>query len=59
MGGHDPYSSSKACAELVSAAYRLSFLENEGIAMAPARAGNVVGGSDWANARLIPDALYA
>ena len=59
MGGHDPYSSSKACAELVSAAYRLSFLENEGIAMATARAGNVIGGGDWANDRLIPDALYA
>ena len=59
MGGHDPYSSSKACAELVSAAYRLSFLKEEGIAMATARAGNVIGGGDWAKDRLIPDVLHA
>tara|TARA_S200000501_G_scaffold85996_1_gene78782 strand:+ start:12254 stop:13330 length:1077 start_codon:yes stop_codon:yes gene_type:complete len=59
MGGHDPYSSSKACAELVSAAYRLSFLENDGIAMATARAGNVIGGGDWAQDRLIPDVIHA
>ncbi len=59
LGGHDPYSSSKACAELVSAAYRLSFLTNDGIAMATARAGNVIGGGDWACDRLVPDTLRA
>jgi CDP-glucose 4,6-dehydratase len=59
MGGYDPYSSSKGCAELVSAAYRKSFLRDAGIAMATARAGNVVGGGDWALDRLIPDILRA
>ena len=59
MGGHDPYSSSKGCVELVSSAYRKSFLTKEGIAMATARAGNVIGGGDWADDRLVPDALRA
>ena len=59
MGGHDPYSSSKACAELVSSAYRKSFLKAAGIAMATARAGNVIGGGDWAQDRLVPDILRA
>lgn len=59
MGGHDPYSSSKGCAELVSSAYRKSFLMDAGIAMATARAGNVIGGGDWAADRLIPDILHA
>lgn len=59
MGGHDPYSSSKGCAELVSGAYRQSFLKNEGIALATARAGNVIGGGDWALDRLVPDILRA
>jgi CDP-glucose 4,6-dehydratase len=59
MGGFDPYSSSKGCAELVTAAYRRSFLESEGIALASARAGNVIGGGDWATDRLIPDILRA
>jgi CDP-glucose 4,6-dehydratase len=59
MGGHDPYSSSKGCAELVSQAYRNSFLKSEGIAMATARAGNVIGGGDWALDRLVPDILRA
>jgi CDP-glucose 4,6-dehydratase len=59
MGGHDPYSNSKGCAELVSAAYRDSFLKEAGIAMATARAGNVIGGGDWALDRLIPDILRA
>lgn len=59
MGGHDPYASSKGCAELVSNAYRKSFLAAEGIAMATARAGNVIGGGDWALDRLIPDILRA
>lgn len=59
LGGRDPYSSSKACAELVSAAYRASFLAGEGVAMATARAGNVIGGGDWAADRLLPDFLRA
>lgn len=59
MGGHDPYSNSKGCAELVSAAYRKSFLKQAGIAMATARAGNVIGGGDWAEDRLVPDVLRA
>ena len=57
MGGFDPYSSSKACSELVTAAYRRSFLEPAGIHLASARAGNVIGGGDWATDRLIPDFL--
>jgi len=62
LGGHDPYSSSKACAELVSAAYRDSFfppskLDTHGVAVATARAGNVIGGGDWAVDRLIPDLM--
>ncbi len=59
MGGHDPYSNSKGCAELVSSAYRKSFLKDSGIALATARAGNVIGGGDWALDRLIPDILRA
>lgn len=59
MGGFDPYSSSKGCAELVTAAYRRSFLEPAGIALASARAGNVIGGGDWAADRLLPDFLRA
>ena len=59
LGGHDPYSASKACAELVTAAYRRSFLERDGIAVATARAGNVIGGGDWAEDRLVPDILRA
>lgn len=59
MGGFDPYSSSKGCAELVTSAYRSSFLEPLGIALASARAGNVIGGGDWAEDRLIPDFLRA
>lgn len=58
MGGHDPYSSSKGCAELVTAAYRNSFFNSENsAAIASARAGNVIGGGDWADDRLIPDIL--
>lgn len=57
MGGHDPYSSSKGCAELVSASYRRSFLQQAGIFLATARAGNVIGGGDWAADRLVPDIL--
>lgn len=59
MGGFDPYSSSKGCAELVTAAYRQSFMVPAGIALASARAGNVIGGGDWAVDRLIPDFLRA
>ena len=59
MGGHDPYSNSKGCAEMVSSAYRKSFLKDAGIAMATARAGNVIGGGDWAADRLVPDILRA
>jgi len=55
MGGHDPYSASKGAAELVTAAYRASFLAERGVAVATARAGNVIGGGDWAEDRLIPD----
>ncbi len=62
LGGHDPYSSSKACAELVVASYRSSFFAPErhaqhGVALASARAGNVIGGGDWALDRLIPDIM--
>lgn len=60
MGGHDPYSSSKGCAELVTAAYRKSFFnENHSAYLASARAGNVIGGGDWSDDRLIPDILKA
>ena len=64
MGGYDPYSSSKGCAELVSSAYRSSFFnpenyEQHGVALATARAGNVIGGGDWAADRLIPDIVSA
>lgn len=59
MGGHDPYSSSKGCSELVTSAYRRSFYEQSGVALASARAGNVVGGGDWSVDRLIPDILRA
>jgi CDP-glucose 4,6-dehydratase len=59
MGGRDPYSSSKGCAELVASAYRRSFLAPQGVAVATARAGNVIGGGDWAADRLVPDVLRA
>ena len=64
MGGYDPYSSSKGCAELVSAAYRSSFFNKKdykkhGVSVATVRAGNVIGGGDWARDRLIPDILKA
>jgi CDP-glucose 4,6-dehydratase len=62
LGGHDPYSSSKACAELVCAAWRSSFFlverpESERLLLATARAGNVIGGGDWSEDRLIPDLM--
>lgn len=64
MGGHDPYSSSKGCAELVISAYRNSYFPAEeyqrhGVAVASARAGNVIGGGDWAKDRLVPDIMNA
>lgn len=59
LGGHDPYSASKAAAELVAASYRDSFLAVQGVALATARAGNVIGGGDWAEDRLLPDAVRA
>ncbi|HZG86172.1 CDP-glucose 4,6-dehydratase [Paenibacillus sp.] len=62
MGGYDPYSNSKACSELVTSAYRSSYFnpskyEEHGVALASARAGNVIGGGDWATDRLIPDCV--
>jgi CDP-glucose 4,6-dehydratase len=57
MGGYDPYSSSKGCAELVTSSYRCSFLQDKGIGLSSVRAGNVIGGGDWADDRLIPDIL--
>jgi CDP-glucose 4,6-dehydratase len=61
MGGYDPYSSSKGCAELVTSAYRQSFFSNHRSMnkIASARAGNVIGGGDWSEDRLIPDAIKA
>ena len=59
LGGRDPYSSSKACSELVTAAYRDSFLAARGVAVATARAGNVIGGGDFAADRLLPDFFRA
>lgn len=59
LGGHDPYSASKAACEIVVASYRDAFLAEQGVAMATARAGNVIGGGDWSEDRLIPDAVRA
>jgi CDP-glucose 4,6-dehydratase len=59
LGGHDPYSASKAAAEIVSASYRDAFLAARDVALATARAGNVIGGGDWSQDRLIPDAVRA
>ena len=59
MGGGDPYSSSKGCVELVTAAYRRSFFTDGRVAVATARAGNVIGGGDWADDRLVPDMARA
>ncbi len=64
MGGYDPYSNSKACSELVTSAYRNSFFSQQDgnrlrVALASARAGNVIGGGDWASDRLIPDCMRA
>lgn len=63
MGGYDPYSSSKGCSELITSAYRRSFFQSAGettsVALASARAGNVIGGGDWSRDRLIPDCVNA
>lgn len=64
MGGDDPYASSKGCAELIAASYRKSFFnpaefDQHGVAFASARAGNVIGGGDWAEDRLVPDVMKA
>lgn len=64
LGGYDPYSNSKACSELVTTSYRNSFFNpnnynQHGVAVASARAGNVIGGGDWANDRLVPDCMRA
>lgn len=64
MGGYDPYSNSKGCSELITSAYRNSFFnpseyKNHGVSVATARAGNVIGGGDWAEDRLIPDFIRA
>jgi CDP-glucose 4,6-dehydratase len=59
LGGHDPYSASKASSESVIESWRLSFLQERGVAVASARAGNVIGGGDWSADRLLPDALRA
>ena len=59
LGGHDPYSASKAASEIAIASYRDAFLASQGVAVASARAGNVIGGGDWSGDRLIPDAVRA
>lgn len=59
LGGHDPYSASKAACEIGVASYRESFLAAQGVAVASARAGNVIGGGDWSSDRLIPDVVRA
>ncbi len=59
LGGHDPYSASKAASEIVAACFREAFLAGQGVAVATARAGNVIGGGDWSKDRLLPDAIRA
>ncbi len=59
FGGHDPYSASKAACEIVIESYRAAFLAKQGVAVASARAGNVIGGGDWSQDRLIPDCVRA
>lgn len=59
LGGHDPYSASKGCSEIVAASYRRSFLDALGVGLATARAGNVIGGGDFTVGRLVPDCLAA
>ena len=59
LGGYDPYSASKAASEIIISSYRDSYLSEQGVAVASARAGNVIGGGDWSEDRLIPDAVRA
>ena len=59
LGGHDPYSASKAAAEIIIHSYRASFFQNHSVKIASARAGNVIGGGDWAKDRIIPDCIRA
>ena len=59
LGGYDPYSASKAASEIIISSYRDSYLAKQGVAVASARAGNVIGGGDWSEDRLIPDAVRA
>ncbi|MGR0481949.1 MAG: CDP-glucose 4,6-dehydratase [Candidatus Electronema sp. V4] len=59
LGGHDPYSASKAACEIVIDSYRKAFFAEQGVAVASARAGNVIGGGDWSEDRLVPDAVRA
>lgn len=59
LGGHDPYSASKGCTEIVASAYSKSFFSPRGVHLATARAGNILGGGDWASDRIIPDAVRA
>jgi CDP-glucose 4,6-dehydratase len=59
LGGHDPYSSSKAMAEIAASAYRNSYFQKGSVRLASARAGNVIGGGDWAEDRIVPDAMRA
>jgi len=57
LGGYDPYSASKACAEIITSSYRRSFFQNSPVRIASARAGNVIGGGDWAADRIVPDCM--
>jgi CDP-glucose 4,6-dehydratase len=59
LGGHDPYSASKAAAEILASSYRRSFFAPRGIGLATARAGNVIGGGDWSRDRIVPDCVRA
>jgi len=59
LGGRDPYSASKAAAELIIASYRASFFQNHPVKVASCRAGNVIGGGDWAKDRIVPDCMAA
>lgn len=59
LGGHDPYSSSKACSEIITASYKKSFFETTKVGLATARAGNVIGGGDFSTDRILPDLFYA
>jgi CDP-glucose 4,6-dehydratase len=59
LGGHDPYSASKAAAEIIAESYRASWFHDAGVGAATARAGNVIGGGDWADDRIVPDAVRA